>query len=603
MSDNRSVADVSGQGARYRRRAGLFVRMTRSVMDALRATIASVTDPAIRPSASSVLHEMVEASSRRHAAEEAGAAATVRTPRQAKEGDALREVEGRIRAIFDHAGVGILIVEPNGLIADANPAASTLLGLPLLALLRIGALELVHEDDRRAFRDQLDLVGRGDSVHGRGDFACLHADGRARHMHAIFSPVQSAADDVAYVAVMLDDRTEERRMAEQLRHSQKMEAIGRLAGGIAHDFNNLLTAIQGHAQLAIDDLQNRELPCDDLEEVLRSAGRAASLTRQLLAFSRKQPLSPRLLDANAIVSDMERMLRRLIGAEIRLETRLAPDLAPVLVDPVQLEQIVLNLAVNARDAMPEGGRIEVETTEVELSDVEIQGLALPVERGRYIRLIVRDNGSGIEADNLVRIFEPFYTTKELGRGTGLGLSTVYALVEQAGGSLRVESSVGAGTTFSIYFPRAVGEVGADASPVRSGPRIVSENALILVVDDEDGVRTLLRRALERSGYRVIAAASGADALATLSGLDRAPDLLLTDLAMPGMGGEEVAERVRGRCPGIPVLFMSGYSEDEVLSRLRASPGFGFIQKPFSPAGVLEHIGEALARLREDEAVA
>lgn len=376
---------------------------------------------------------------------------------------------------------------------------------------------------------------------------------------------------------------------EQLRQAQKMEAVGRLAGGIAHDFNNLLTAIHGNAQLLLD-----ELPADprlqaDVQEIIRATDRATSLTRQLLAFSRRQVLQPRVIDVNAILADMERMLSRLIGEHIQLETQLAPDLPTIKADPGQFEQVILNLVVNARDAMPAGGTLTIETGPVEIGN-DTHFAEPGLRPGPHARIRVTDTGTGMQPDVLARIFEPFYTTKEQGKGTGLGLSTAYGIVQQTGGQLQVESAPGAGTSFTILIPAAQEPVESSAAAKVAVSR---GSETILLVEDEAAVRRLARRVLERAGYRVIEAETGSAALEWARSNTDPIDLLLTDVVMPEIGGRALAQGIIGSRPNVRLLYMSGYTEDEAVHTGVIQDGIPFLEKPFTPVALIRKVRETL----------
>ncbi|MBI4409434.1 MAG: response regulator [Gemmatimonadetes bacterium] len=381
------------------------------------------------------------------------------------------------------------------------------------------------------------------------------------------------------------------RLTDELRQAQKMEAVGRLAGGVAHDFNNVLTVIQGHTNLLLEDLPPANPIRAELEEIRRSAERAAELTRQLLAFSRRQVLQPRVVNLNAVISEMEKMLRRLIGEDIDITTDLERSLGTTKADPGQLQQVVMNLVVNARDAMPGGGRLTIRTSNVELSDDDLRRLPY-VQSGPYVLLQVSDTGLGMDKETQSRIFEPFFTTKEQGKGTGLGLATVYGIVKQSGGYIWVTSEPGQGSTFNIYLPRMADEVekvaGAD------GGRFVPRGSeTILLVEDEDPVRALVRKVLLRNGYRVLEAGNAADALGICDEYGGPVHLLVTDIIMPEMNGQELARRVALLRPGTRVLYMSGYTDSEVLDRGGVDPGTVFLQKPFTPEALAQTIREVL----------
>jgi len=386
------------------------------------------------------------------------------------------------------------------------------------------------------------------------------------------------------------DVTEQRHLEEQFRQSQKMEAVGQLAGGIAHDFNNLLTAILGNTQLLLRDIPPGDSKRGDVEEIRKASERAASLTRQLLAYSRRQMLQPEVLDLNVVVAEMDKMLRRLIGEHIALVAVLAPDLGRVRADPNQIEQVIVNLAVNARDAMPDGGKLTIETANVDLDEGFAQAHlgSLP---GSYAMLAVTDTGQGMDAGVRAHLFEPFFTTKEVGKGTGLGLATVYGIVKQSGGYISVYSEPGRGSSFKIYLPRIETPADAPASAQKGGPARGSET--VLVVEDEPAVLTLSRRALEAQGYVVLAASDAAAALRVVERHGGTIHLLLTDVVMPGLSGPELADRLAAQRPGIRVLYMSGYPGDAVVQHGTLPSGSAFLQKPFSPDGLARKVRDVL----------
>ncbi len=388
------------------------------------------------------------------------------------------------------------------------------------------------------------------------------------------------------------DITERKQLEEQLRQSQKMEAVGQLAGGVAHDFNNLLTVIRGYSDLLLE-----ELPADGERQrraatmIQESADRAASLTRQLLAFSRRQVLEPKVLEVNDVVLGMDKMLRRLIGEHIELRTVRKSGLGRVMVDPGQIEQVILNLAVNARDAMPDGGKLTIETANVELDETYAQR-HVAVHPGRYVMLAVSDTGCGMDAATQARIFEPFFTTKAPGKGTGLGLSTVYGIVKQSGGNIWVYSEPGQGTTFKVYLPRV--EEAPEARPAeRPRPVAARGSETVLLVEDEAPLRTLIHQTLERHGYRLLEAQDATDALRIAEQHREPIDLLLSDVVMPQMGGRALAELVTPLHPETRVLYISGYTDDAIVHHGVLDPGVAFLQKPFSAADLTRKIREVL----------
>jgi two-component system cell cycle sensor histidine kinase/response regulator CckA len=385
------------------------------------------------------------------------------------------------------------------------------------------------------------------------------------------------------------DLVERRSLETQLRQSQKMEAIGRLAGGVAHDFNNVLTVILSNSEILAAGLGSEDPRRRELIEIRDAAQRAATLTRQLLAFSRKQVLKPRVLSLNAVVVTVEKMLRRLIGEDIELATSRHPNLWAVEADPGQLEQIIMNLAVNARDAMPEGGRLSIETGNAEVDDAFARR-HFPMVPGRYVMLVVRDSGAGMDAETQRHIFEPFFTTKPRDRGTGLGLSMVYGIVKQSGGYIWADSEPGHGTTFKVFFPRVEGPRD-DAEAVAAGSSPPGRET-VLLAEDEDSVRRLARRILEEAGYTVLEAREATEALATSEAWDGPIDLLVTDVVMPELNGRELAERLSALRPGIQIVYISGYTDHDVLGGV-VGPGNNFLQKPFTPEALATKVREAL----------
>ncbi len=382
-----------------------------------------------------------------------------------------------------------------------------------------------------------------------------------------------------------------RRSEEQLRQSQKVEAIGRLAGGVAHDFNNLLTVITGYCELLLARLSSDEPMRKEIEQIRKAGERAASLTRQLLAFGRKQILEPKVLDLNSSARDMEKMLKRLIGEDIDLRIAPAPDLRRVKADPGQIEQVLMNLAINARDAMPKGGNLTIETANLEL-DEAYASRHVGVRPGSYVMLAVSDNGCGMDKEIMARIFEPFFTTKGPGKGTGLGLSTAYGIVKQSGGNIWAYSEPGRGTTFKIYLPQVEEAVVRPRS--RRQPTKVSRGSeTILLAEDEPELRGLTRRILEMKGYTIIVAGDGTEALEICGRHEGSIHLMLSDVVMPKMSGRELAERLATTRPDMKVLYMSGYTDDAIVHHGILEPGTSFIQKPFTPDSLVRKVREVL----------
>jgi two-component system, cell cycle sensor histidine kinase and response regulator CckA len=385
------------------------------------------------------------------------------------------------------------------------------------------------------------------------------------------------------------DVTERKRLEAQLQQAQKMEAVGRLAGGIAHDFNNMLTAVKAYSEFLLEDLDQADARRTDVQEIAKAADRAASLTRQLLAFSRKQVLQPQPLDLNDVVEGMEKMLRRLIGEDVQIVTRLESDLRLVEADPSQIEQVIMNLAVNARDAMPDGGTITIETRNETFEHIEPDWAIAP---GAYVALVITDTGIGMDAQIRAQIFEPFFTTKPVGQGTGLGLSTVYGIIKQSGGHVSVVSEPGHGSTFEVYLPH----IDTSASGPVLGPsmsRFPRGSETILLVDDDEGVRAIARRILQRAGYTVLSAPDGVEAIRLVDESAHDVHLLLTDVVMPGIGGRELVTRVRDTCPDLRVLFVSGYTEEGIHRHGVLDPESAFLEKPFTAERLAQKVREVL----------
>ena len=392
-------------------------------------------------------------------------------------------------------------------------------------------------------------------------------------------------------AELQEQIAEHKRLEKQFLQSQKMEAIGQLTGGIAHDFNNMLTVIIGYSELMLQRLKADDPLRSEVEQVKEAGVRASLLTRQLLAFSRKQVLQPRVLDLNAVLTNMDRMLQRLIDENIDLVTMPSPGLGRVHADPGQIEQIIMNLAVNARDAMPQGGKLTIETANVELDDAYARE-HVSVKPGPYVMLAVSDTGCGMDAETQARIFEPFFTTKEPGKGTGLGLSTVYGIVKQSGGDIWVYSEPGRGTTFKIYLPWVEGAV-ETVEPGVAPARDARGSETILLVEDDMGIRRLVRQVLAERGYWVLEAIHGTHAI-QISEQHTVPiHLLVTDVVMPGMSGRELAEHLKPSRPNMKVLFMSGYTDKAIVHHGELDPGTAFLQKPFTPDALARKVREVL----------
>ncbi|MBM4069340.1 MAG: PAS domain S-box protein [Planctomycetes bacterium] len=424
------------------------------------------------------------------------------------------------------------------------------------------------------------------------EFLVQRKDGTSFWSTLSFAPIRAPEGRVTHYVGVLADVSEQKRLESQLLQAQKMEAIGRLAGGVAHDFNNFLTVILGHGDLLLQMLPDDHPGRISIEEIAKVGERAAALTNQMLAFSRRQVLAPVIVNLNSLIKDIERMLGRLIREDIRLTRTLDPDLFPVKVDPGQIGQVLMNLVVNARDAMPDGGQITIKTSNVELkasASREMPG----IQPGNYVLLTVQDTGCGMDESVRSHIFEPFFTTKQ-GKGTGLGLATVYGIVKQSGGSIVVQSRPGQGAAFNIYLPHAAEGLSSISRPL---PQIdlAGKRATVLLVEDEDGVRTMACKALEQSGFIVLQAANGAEALRLSEHYQGTIDLLVTDVVMPTMGGGEVAQRLLDERPSIKVLYISGYLDD-LNVRLKVSKSrAAFLPKPFTAQQLVQKVNETLER--------
>ncbi|HYB11880.1 MAG TPA: PAS domain-containing protein, partial [Myxococcota bacterium] len=505
---------------------------------------------------------------------------------------ALLETEVRFRQLVENAYDLVTEVSSDARLVWVSPSYRTVLGYEPEELVGRSIFDILHPDDLAPAMETFAgfLNGR------QSQEACVrarHKDGSWRSFEASGGAFVTAAGERRAVVISRDvtaRRLTEAALArseEELRQAQKMEAVGRLAGGIAHDFNNLLTAIRGYGDLALEALSQSDPLRRDIEEIGHAARRASELTGQLLTFSRRQVQQRRVLDLNTVVSDLDKMLRRVIGEDLELRTRLDPAAGAVHADPGQLEQVLVNLAVNARDAMPMGGCLSLETSHIDRSTSVAAGLPTAC----YACLIVNDTGIGMDEETRNRIFEPFFTTKPPGKGTGLGLSTVYGIVQQSGGQIHVESSPEGGTTFRIFLPEVDRAVEAVVSAAPAAGNGGSET--VLLVEDEDAVRRLIQRVLESAGYRVLDAENPTEALRLCEAHPDRIDLMLTDVVMPLMSGRELASRTAALRPEMRVLYVSGYMEEVMAHHGGLEPEIAFLGKPFAPEELIRKVREVL----------
>ena len=450
---------------------------------------------------------------------------------------------------------------------------------------------LVHPDDLPRMAQEIrDFIARGEDAF-RQEYRFLTKDGQVRWVDDRTMAVRGPDGRITHYQGIILDITERKRLEEQFLQAQKMESVGRLAGGIAHDFNNLLTVINVYSDLALRDLRPEDPLRRDMEEIHKAGERAAQLTRQLLAFSRRQVLEMRPLNLNAVLQGLAKMLARILGEDVVLDMKLAPNLWPTYADAGQIEQVVINLAVNARDAMPDGGRLIVETQNTTLDQAYVRQHA-DVAPGDYIVLSVSDTGLGMTEEVKAHLFEPFFTTKEVGKGTGLGLATVYGIVKQHQGHIWVYSEPGRGSTFKIYLPRAKEEPATVAHAEEAVP-LPRGTETVLVVEDDRAVRGVAVRTLKELGYQVLEATNGLEALRVAANYGRTIHLLLTDVVMPGMDGKKLAEHLSASHSGLKVLFVSGYTDEAISQRGVLEKGVAFLQKPFTPAGLACKVREVL----------
>jgi len=506
--------------------------------------------------------------------------------------EALKISEDLNRGIVANTPIGIMYLDKNGFIIYENPAMAKMMHVPdgetsqvigrrfqeIPNVREAGAHELV--DNILAGEVIKNVEIRYKSIYGHSLILQVHG-----------APRKGAVNEIIGAIIMCEDITRYKKLEAQFHHAQKMEAIGRLAGGVAHDFNNLLTVIYGQAELALMELEEKNPIQKNILQILSTTDRAADLIRQLLAFSRKQVIEPRVINLNNALVGMERMLQRLIGEDVELNFLLERDLGMVKTDPSQIDQIIINLAINARDAMPDGGKLTIETLNFELDKPFAETLPGSAP-GPYVQLSVSDTGHGMNQEIMAHIFEPFFTTKPKEKGSGLGLSTVYGIVKQSSGFISCYSEEGHGTTFKIYFPRVTGE--EETERVRSKEtNVLSGKETILVVEDESAVRDLAVAALQQFGYKVLEAGSGPDALLVCRNLKKPVDLILTDVIMPNMSGPELVQQIRSTWKNVKALYMSGYTQNTITNHGTLKAGVDYISKPFRPQELVTMVRKVL----------
>jgi hypothetical protein len=501
---------------------------------------------------------------------------------------ALRKNEEMFRLLFSYNPLPTWVIDLDTLrFLEVNEAAVQQYGYSAAEFRNMSAQDIRPEEERARFLTTLERTESGIRHHRQ--WKHIKKDGKIIQVESISHELEYAGRRVRLVVAQ--DVSERQVLEQQLRQSQKMEAVGRLAGGVAHDFNNLLMVIKGHTELLLNNLSLTDPLTRKIEQIERAADRASSLTRQLLAFSRMQVLQPHVMNLNSVVEDMGKLLPRLIGEDVELVVRTSQNLGAIRADAGQMEQVIMNLAVNARDAMPSGGRFMIETLNADLDD-SYRSVHPIVRPGSYVVLAVSDTGTGMDADTQAHIFEPFFTTKEQGKGTGLGLATVYGVVKQSGGFIWVYSEMGRGTSFKIYLPRVDQPVeNSVAAPSASEePR---GTGTILLAEDEQDVREVAREFLESGGYTVIEARDGAEALNLVEKHQGAIDLLVTDMVMPGMTGQELALRLQEKRAGLRIMYMSGYSESAATESMHGDSSIRLLTKPFSRRALLHSVGELL----------
>ncbi len=508
--------------------------------------------------------------------------------------EAIQKSEEKFQTIFEGMKVGIALVNGDGKIMESNQTLQKMLGYRGEELYGKGLTELAHPEDANQDMDDYQELMAGKKTHYQLERRYLRKDGEILWGRLSVSLPYGTEELPSYTIHMIEDITGWKQLEMQFLRFQKMETVGQLAGGIAHDLNNLFTILNGYSQLSLLEVKEDHPLRGNLEEIQKTTARAAQLTHHLLAMSRRQVLDMKVVDLNRLLESLETMLRRIIGEDIELILDLKSDLGKVKVDPGQTEQVILNLVVNARDAMPNGGKLLIQTSNIELDETYVRS-HFDVTPGRYVLLSVTDTGCGMGPEVREKIFDPFFTTKEKGKGTGLGLSTVYGIVKQSGGHIWVYSERNHGTTFKIYLP-SVGEEACHLSRTEEVSDFPKGDETILLVEDEDALRSLAARILRDQGYRVLEAPNGGEAMKFARELARETiHLLVTDLVMPQMGGKELVEQFTLLHPESRILFISGYTDGVMVHHASLSPGTPFLQKPFSPMELAKKVREVLDR--------
>ncbi len=501
----------------------------------------------------------------------------------------LRQANERQQAVIQASPFAIVSLDTTGKVQSWNPAAERIFGWTAAEAVD-QTPPCIDAQQMEEFQDEVLRTAGGEMISGM-ERRRRRKDGSTIDVAIWTAPLRDASGSISAIIMAIADISERKKLEEQLRHSQKMEAVGRLAGGVAHDFNNLLTVINGYGHMMVEALRPGDRLHSHAEQIVKAGNQAAALTTQLLAFSRRQMIQPKPVDLNQVISNLEKMLRRVIGEDITLYTLLSPDLAPIKADANQMEQVLINLAANARDAMPHGGALTIATKNITLEEgLRCESSDLPA--GSYVEVAVSDTGEGMDADTRNHLFEPFFTTKERGKGTGLGLSSVYGSVRQNGGGIVVWSARGSGATFRIYLPQ-LREPAAAEKPEASRTSHRRGTETILLVEDEVPLRRMLQESLSSAGYRVLEANDGTDAIRKWEKQAASIDLLLTDVVMPLVNGRQLAQRMTSAGPQMRVIYMSGYADDVIAYHGILDENTTLVQKPFSPSALLQKVREVL----------